>query len=183
MNKKIIFGAALFCAVMVLVPFAIHAAYNYQYSYSPPTINYSYNTPSYAGSYTSSGAYIPPAMVYNYPSYTSTNYNYTNPYNYNTNSSYNYSYTSPSPIMYTNPQPPCNNNGLICPMDARRCSDGSYVSRTGPNCTFPPCPTPVLRPSCPAGYANYGVPLGCVPLSYITYCRYNPMNCPLGPIR
>lgn len=28
-----------------------------------------------------------------------------------------------------------------CPMDARICTDGSTVGRTGPNCEFAPCPT------------------------------------------
>lgn len=31
--------------------------------------------------------------------------------------------------------------GTFCPMDAKMCPDGSYVGRTGPNCTFPACPT------------------------------------------
>lgn len=29
---------------------------------------------------------------------------------------------------------------MMCTMDARQCPDGSYVSRTGPNCEFSPCP-------------------------------------------
>jgi len=28
-----------------------------------------------------------------------------------------------------------------CTQEAKQCSDGSYVSRTGPNCEFSPCPT------------------------------------------
>lgn len=28
----------------------------------------------------------------------------------------------------------------ICPQDAKRCPDGSFVRRTGPNCEFAPCP-------------------------------------------
>jgi hypothetical protein len=31
--------------------------------------------------------------------------------------------------------------GVMCTQDARLCSDGSYVARTGPNCEFAPCPT------------------------------------------
>lgn len=27
----------------------------------------------------------------------------------------------------------------VCTMDALRCPDGSYVGRTGPNCSFAPC--------------------------------------------
>lgn len=27
-----------------------------------------------------------------------------------------------------------------CTMEARQCSDGSYVGRTGPNCEFTACP-------------------------------------------
>jgi len=30
---------------------------------------------------------------------------------------------------------------IACPMDAKLCPDGSYVSRTGPNCEFTACPT------------------------------------------
>ncbi|MCL5010663.1 MAG: FlxA-like family protein [Patescibacteria group bacterium] len=33
----------------------------------------------------------------------------------------------------------CGNN-KVCAMDAKQCSDGSYVSRTGPNCEFAQCP-------------------------------------------
>ncbi len=29
--------------------------------------------------------------------------------------------------------------GIACPADAMACPDGTYVSRTGPNCTFPEC--------------------------------------------
>lgn len=31
--------------------------------------------------------------------------------------------------------------GIACTMEAKLCSDGSYVSRTGPNCEFSACPT------------------------------------------
>lgn len=30
---------------------------------------------------------------------------------------------------------------VACSMEALQCSDGSYVSRTGPNCAFAPCPS------------------------------------------
>ncbi len=30
---------------------------------------------------------------------------------------------------------------VMCTMDARGCPDGSYVSRSGPNCEFAPCPS------------------------------------------
>ncbi|MCA9366033.1 hypothetical protein KC722_00475 [Candidatus Kaiserbacteria bacterium] len=33
----------------------------------------------------------------------------------------------------------------VCPQDAKLCADGSYVSRTGPNCTFPACPVSALN--------------------------------------
>lgn len=32
------------------------------------------------------------------------------------------------------------NEGIACTMDAKFCSDGSYVSRIPPNCDFAPCP-------------------------------------------
>lgn len=31
--------------------------------------------------------------------------------------------------------------GVMCTMEAKLCPDGSYVSRTGPNCEFAPCPS------------------------------------------
>jgi hypothetical protein len=34
----------------------------------------------------------------------------------------------------------CPSDGVACPADAKLCPDGSYVSRTGPNCTFAACP-------------------------------------------
>lgn len=34
-----------------------------------------------------------------------------------------------------------SNTGAICTQEAKRCPDGSYVSRTGPNCSFAACPT------------------------------------------
>lgn len=37
--------------------------------------------------------------------------------------------------------PPQNNPSVVCTMDAKRCSDGSYVGRTGPRCEFASCPT------------------------------------------
>lgn len=30
---------------------------------------------------------------------------------------------------------------VICKKDVRECPDGSFVSRQGPDCTFPPCPS------------------------------------------
>lgn len=37
--------------------------------------------------------------------------------------------------------------GLVrCSKDVRICPDGSYVSRTGTDCTFPPCPEDDIRP-------------------------------------
>lgn len=57
-----------------------------------------------------------------------------------------------------NPAPP----GMVaCPEDAKLCPDGSAVGRTGPQCTFAPCPTSpttavsgiegvvTIGPSCP----------------------------------
>lgn len=32
--------------------------------------------------------------------------------------------------------------GQVCTMDAKLCPDGSYVSRSGPNCEFAQCPAP-----------------------------------------
>ena len=35
---------------------------------------------------------------------------------------------------------PDQSEPVMCPMDAKKCPDGSHVSRTGPNCQFAPCP-------------------------------------------
>lgn len=52
-------------------------------------------------------------------------------------------------------------SGIACTQEAKICPDGSYVSRTGPNCEFTPCPTTIapyttgvrgtvlLGPTCP----------------------------------
>ncbi len=37
-------------------------------------------------------------------------------------------------------QKPPPDNGLVCPTDTQLCPDGSYISRTGPNCSWAPCP-------------------------------------------
>ena len=35
---------------------------------------------------------------------------------------------------------PATSSSVVCTMDVQSCPDGSYVSRTGPNCEFSPCP-------------------------------------------
>jgi len=35
---------------------------------------------------------------------------------------------------------------IACTMEAKLCSGGSYVGRTGPNCEFAPCPQPASQP-------------------------------------
>lgn len=35
---------------------------------------------------------------------------------------------------------PITDKPVFCTMEAKLCPDGSYVSRTGPNCEFAPCP-------------------------------------------
>ncbi len=53
-----------------------------------------------------------------------------------------------------------NPNGIACTTEAKECPDGSYVSRTGPDCAFAVCPsqtqsgigikgTVFLGPTCP----------------------------------
>lgn len=36
--------------------------------------------------------------------------------------------------------PPEENKGVVCTQEAKQCPNGSYVSRTGPNCEFAACP-------------------------------------------
>ncbi|MFH1159278.1 MAG: hypothetical protein V1721_10445 [Pseudomonadota bacterium] len=35
---------------------------------------------------------------------------------------------------------PASSYSVACTMDVKSCPDGSYVSRTGPQCEFAPCP-------------------------------------------
>lgn len=42
----------------------------------------------------------------------------------------------------TEEEPP---ESVVCTADAKQCPDGSYVSRTGPNCEFAACPTQSIR--------------------------------------
>lgn len=46
---------------------------------------------------------------------------------------------NPNPVEYKNPN---EKEPVVCTMDAKLCPDGSYVSRTGPNCEFTPCSIP-----------------------------------------
>lgn len=43
---------------------------------------------------------------------------------------------TPPGLTQPQPQPP----GLACTKEAKMCSDGSAVGRTGPECAFPACP-------------------------------------------
>lgn len=44
---------------------------------------------------------------------------------------------TPSPAI----SPSQSSTDYACTQEAKLCPDGSYVSRTGPNCEFAPCPT------------------------------------------
>jgi len=46
---------------------------------------------------------------------------------------------NPEPTKYKNPN---EKEPVVCTMEAMLCPDGSYVSRTGPNCEFGLCPIP-----------------------------------------
>lgn len=41
------------------------------------------------------------------------------------------------------------NNPVACTLEARLCSDGSAVGRTGPNCEFAACPSPETATTTP----------------------------------
>lgn len=74
---------------------------------------------------------------------------------------------SPSPS-------PSSFGGQICPADAMRCPDGSYVGRTGPNCSFvcsgATVPTPIVPTVPPTDpmppYYSPAAPVSCVTLPY-----------------
>lgn len=42
---------------------------------------------------------------------------------------------------------PCTTGGNQCTAEAKVCSDGSTVSRTGPSCSFAPCPDEIRAPA------------------------------------
>ena len=61
-----------------------------------------------------------------------------------------------------------NNESVVCPMDAKLCQDGSYVSRVGPHCEFAPCPKQVnisKEKICCAIY-GYGVNMTSTNINY-----------------
>lgn len=47
--------------------------------------------------------------------------------------------------------------GMACPADVMMCPNGGFVGRTGPNCTFPPCPGTVVD----AGVAQCNAMVSC----------------------
>ncbi len=53
-------------------------------------------------------------------------------------SDYRFTFTVASTVPRV--PPVSSGGGRVCTMDAQRCADGSYVSRTGPKCEFAPCP-------------------------------------------
>ena len=53
-------------------------------------------------------------------------------------------FVSTRQIMPPTPSPTPSPTHLVCTKETRRCSDGSYVSRTGKNCEFAKCP--VINP-------------------------------------
>lgn len=56
------------------------------------------------------------------------------------------SVTSPTPVLSNIPSsssyPSSSPTGAACTLEAKVCSDGSSVGRTGLNCEFAACPTP-----------------------------------------
>jgi hypothetical protein len=44
---------------------------------------------------------------------------------------------------------------VFCTQDAKQCADGSFVSRTGPNCEFAPCPNKTTPPQVVGGQCEY----------------------------
>lgn len=49
---------------------------------------------------------------------------------------------NPDPVEYKNPS---EMEPVACTMEAKLCPDGSYVGRSGPNCEFAECPTPLFE--------------------------------------
>lgn len=160
MNKKIVLGAVFLCAMVMMTPFAASASY-YEGTLSANSYNNSNVTPvTYnAGWVGGNGMYYPTTGLayYNWsanhfttPIQTASTYpNYTYP---NTYPSYNYNY----------------NIGYNYNAGYNYTTANTYTNQTP---TYRPC-------ACPTGYINYGGSWGCVPVSYLHYCRYNTHVCP-----
>jgi plastocyanin len=54
--------------------------------------------------------------------------------------------TAPPTTPKTSTKPTTPPTQVACTLEAKLCPDGSYVGRTGPNCEFAACPTPVREP-------------------------------------
>jgi len=69
-------------------------------------------------------------------------------------------------------------DGQACPLDARICPDGSYVGRTGPNCSFIACPISA-QSYCQVGYVfvnNQCAPTYCNGSSQYAVTNLNPIQ-------
>lgn len=87
---------------------------------------------------------------------------------------------SPYPAYPVPQQQPGQPGRIACTMEAKMCPDGSYVSRTGPNCEFTPCPggtggaAPVPQPEEPQGVPDLplvGIPSSAVSVEFLTQHR------------
>ncbi len=67
--------------------------------------------------------------------------------------------------------------GTVCTMDAKLCSDGSYVGRTGPNCEFSECP-PDSGPT--ALRASIGQQVSALDVSITPLTVLQDSRCPAG---
>jgi hypothetical protein len=198
MYKKIILGAVLFCAVTFLMPLAAHAAY-YSGTLDSGNIGSTMNAGTISGSITpvtynagwtgNNGVYypVPATTYYNWstnqfttpPSVSPYLNTYTNMYANTYSNSYANSYSYNSAYNYNNNY---SNSYNYSNYSAPYVSPTTYSSY-GTSASYSNCNSCYNCHTCPDGYVNYGVPLGCVPASYITYCHTHPMQCPLGPIR
>jgi len=64
----------------------------------------------------------------------------------------------------------CN---IACTQEAKQCPDGSYVSRTGPNCEFAPCPTAQCKTDNDCPQPTCSAPVG----TYAPTCIAQPVKC------
>lgn len=80
---------------------------------------------------------------------------------------------------------------VICAMDVKECPDGSYVSRSGPNCEFKDCPVEEITvdcnkipKKCKNGVIVYRIPPTCeyetCPVISSSYCTKDVMMCADG---
>lgn len=105
-------------------------------TFTPVTTSYVGDTSYYGGINYGTNSFG--LLNYGQSNYGSVNYGYVN-YGQTGSSWTGVNTCSPGMILVNGT---CQNDSVSCPMDSKQCSDGSFIFRTSPSCTFAACPTP-----------------------------------------